>query len=50
MHEGIIKVTTQFPDGSPIEPKGILSNGAMIVVFLQGKNVRSPGLIGALFH
>jgi hypothetical protein len=23
MQEGIIKVTTQFPDGSPIEPKGI---------------------------
>jgi hypothetical protein len=25
MHEGIIKVMTQFPDGSPIEPKGINS-------------------------
>jgi hypothetical protein len=25
MQEGIIKVTTQFPDGSPIEPKGVLS-------------------------
>jgi hypothetical protein len=24
-HEGIIKVTTQFPDGSPIKPKGVLS-------------------------
>jgi hypothetical protein len=23
MHEGIIKVTTQFPDGSPIEPEGV---------------------------
>jgi hypothetical protein len=23
MQEGIIKVTAQFPDGSPIEPKGI---------------------------
>jgi hypothetical protein len=23
MHEGIIKVTTQFPDRSPIEPKGV---------------------------
>jgi hypothetical protein len=23
--EGIIKVTTQFPDGSPIEPEGVLS-------------------------
>jgi hypothetical protein len=25
MQEGIIKVMAQFPDGSPIEPKGILS-------------------------
>jgi hypothetical protein len=25
MQEGIIKVTTQLPDGSPIEPKGVLS-------------------------
>jgi hypothetical protein len=25
MQEGIIKVTVQFPDGSPIEPKGFLS-------------------------
>jgi hypothetical protein len=25
MQEGIIKVTTQFPDGSPIEPKGVNS-------------------------
>jgi hypothetical protein len=25
MQEGIIKVTVQFPDGSPIEPRGILS-------------------------
>jgi hypothetical protein len=25
IHEGIIKVTTQCPNGSPIEPKGILS-------------------------
>jgi hypothetical protein len=25
MQEGIIKVTTLFPYGSPIEPKGILS-------------------------
>jgi hypothetical protein len=25
MQEGIIKVTTQFPDGSPIEPKCIIS-------------------------
>jgi hypothetical protein len=25
MSEGIIKVTTQFPDGSPIEFKGVLS-------------------------
>jgi hypothetical protein len=25
MQEGIIKLTTQFPDGSPIEPKGISS-------------------------
>jgi hypothetical protein len=25
MQEGIIKVIAQFPDGSPIEPKGILS-------------------------
>jgi hypothetical protein len=25
MQEGIIKVTAQFLDGSPIQPKGILS-------------------------
>jgi hypothetical protein len=25
MQEGIIKVIVQFPDGSPIEPKGFLS-------------------------
>jgi hypothetical protein len=25
MQEGIIKVTTQFPNGSPIEPKGVNS-------------------------
>jgi hypothetical protein len=25
MQKGIIKVTTQFPDGSPIEPKDVLS-------------------------
>jgi hypothetical protein len=24
MQEGIIKVIAQFPDGSPIEPKGVL--------------------------
>jgi hypothetical protein len=25
MQEGIIKVMAQFPDGSPIEPKGVNS-------------------------
>jgi hypothetical protein len=25
MQKGIIKVTMQFPDGSPIEPKGVYS-------------------------
>jgi hypothetical protein len=50
MQEGIIKITTKFPDGSPIEPKIIFfPNSAMTMVFLRGKNVRSPGLIGALF-
>jgi hypothetical protein len=50
MEEGIIKVMSQFPDGSPIEPKGIFPNGTMTAVFLRGKNVRSPGLIGVLFQ
>jgi hypothetical protein len=25
MQQGIIRITTQYADGSPIEPKGILS-------------------------
>jgi hypothetical protein len=25
MQQGIIRITTQYTDGSPIEPKGVLS-------------------------
>jgi hypothetical protein len=32
--------------GHPLNLKALMSNGAMTVVFLQGRNVRSPGLIG----
>jgi hypothetical protein len=35
MQEGFIKVTTQFLDGSPIEPKGVNSkwcNGCSVLV------------------
>jgi hypothetical protein len=47
--EGIIKVTTQFPDGSPIEPKCVNSKWLNDCGVLARENVRSPGLIGALF-
>jgi hypothetical protein len=49
MQERIIKVTTQFPDGSPIEPKGVNSKWHNDYGVLARENVRSPGLIGALF-
>jgi hypothetical protein len=32
--------------GHPLNLKALMSNGAMTAVFLQGRNVRSPGLIG----
>jgi hypothetical protein len=48
IQEGIIKVTVQFPDGSPLNLKEIIPNGAMTVVFLRGENLISLGLIGAL--
>jgi hypothetical protein len=50
MQEWIIKVTAQFPDGPPIEPKGILSKWWNDCGVLVRENVRSPGLIGALFQ
>jgi hypothetical protein len=50
MQEGIIKVTTQVPDGSPIEPKGILSKWHNNCGVLARENVRSHGLIGKLFQ
>jgi hypothetical protein len=50
MHEEIIKVTAQFPDGSPIEPKGVLSKWCNDCSVLVMENVRSPRLIGALFQ
>jgi hypothetical protein len=38
MQEMIIKVTTQFPDGSPIEPKGVLSKWRNdYIVLVRGK-------------
>jgi hypothetical protein len=48
IQEGIIKVTVQFPDGSPLNLKELIPNGAMTVVFLRGENLISLGLIGAL--
>jgi hypothetical protein len=49
MQEEIIKVMTQFPAGSPIEPKGILSKWHNDYDVLARKNVRSSDLIGVLF-
>jgi hypothetical protein len=46
MLKGIIKGTTQFPDGSPIEPKCVLSKWSNDCGALARENVRSPGLIG----
>jgi hypothetical protein len=50
MQEWIIKVMTQFRDGSTIEPNGILSKWRNDCGVLARDNVRSPRLIGALFH
>jgi hypothetical protein len=50
MQEEIIKVTTQFLDGSPIEPKCVLSKYHNECGVLVKENVRSPGLIGVLFQ
>jgi hypothetical protein len=36
--------------GDPLNLKAFFPIGAMTLVFLQGKNVRSPRLIGALFQ
>jgi hypothetical protein len=44
MQQGIIKVTMQFPDGSPIEPKGVLSKWHNDCGVLVRENV-----IGELF-
>jgi hypothetical protein len=49
MLEGIIKVTSQFPDGSPLGAKGILSKWYKDYGVLARENVRSSGLIGVLF-
>jgi hypothetical protein len=49
MQEEIIKVMTQFPAGSPIEPKGVLSKWRNDYDVLARKNVRSSDLIGVLF-
>jgi hypothetical protein len=48
IQEGIIKVTVQFPDGSPLNLKALIPNGAMTAVFLRGENLISLGLIGVL--
>jgi hypothetical protein len=50
MQEGIIKVMTLFPDGSPIEPKVVLSKWHNDCGVLAMESVRSPGLIGVLFQ
>jgi hypothetical protein len=34
--------------GHPLNLKALMPNGEMTVVFLRGRNVRSPGLIGAV--
>jgi hypothetical protein len=49
MQEGTIKAMTQLPDGSPIQPKGILSKWHNDCSVLVRKNVRLFGLIGVLF-
>jgi hypothetical protein len=36
--------------GYPLNLKALIPNGAMTVVFLRGRNVTSPVLIGMLFQ
>jgi hypothetical protein len=50
MQEGVIKVATQFPNGSPIEPKCVPSKWHNDYDVLVRENVRSSGLIGVLFQ
>ncbi len=50
IQEEIIKATTQFLDESPIEPKDVNSKWRNDCGVLARENIRSPGLIGALFQ
>jgi hypothetical protein len=49
IQRGIVKVMTQSQMGLPLNLKMFFPNDTMSVVFLQGKNVKSSGLIGVLF-
>jgi hypothetical protein len=41
MQQDIIRITSQYPDGSPIEPEGVLSKWETTAVLLRGRNARS---------
>jgi hypothetical protein len=49
MHEGIIKVAAQFPNGLPIEPKGVKSKWCNDYGVLAREKCKTPRFIGALF-
>jgi hypothetical protein len=43
MQQGIIRITTQYVVGSPIEPEGVLSKWQNVVVLLRGRYAKSSG-------
>jgi hypothetical protein len=43
MQQGIIRITTQYADGSPIEPKGVLSKWRNDHSVVARKNARPSG-------
>jgi hypothetical protein len=45
MQKGIIKVTSQFPDGSPIEPKGINANWCNDCGVLTREKCKTPWIV-----
>jgi hypothetical protein len=49
MQQDIIRLTTQYGDGSPIEPKGILSNWRNDCGVVARENARLSGL-GMIFQ
>jgi hypothetical protein len=50
MQQGIIRITAQYTDGSPIEPKGVLSKWRNDCGVVVRKNARSSSLRMMLFQ